>query len=239
MHSENSFWSAFLEIRRCSPLSEEKVVFPSSSTDTKPFSLNENISSNFPLANKHQRHYIPRRHIQRLPDFMRDICISDGIVFLRRQTFARQNVEANKEIIALVQRWLDEKEKTFLLNCAYSNLLFDTISKFYPLTELKTTSAEHIAIKFIDYIENNYRSDISLETMAKHFGYTKEYCSKMFNKTVGQHFNIFLNSIRIKKVEEIMNSPDGASRKITDVIYECGFNNPVTFYRHYKSGKKA
>lgn len=150
-----------------------------------------------------------------------------------------QNTEANKEIISLVQKWLDEKDKTFLLNCAYANLLFDVISKSYPLTELKTTTAEHIAIKFIDYIENNYRSDISLVTMAKYFGYTKEYCSKMFNKTVGQHFNTFLNTIRIKKVEEIMNSHDGSNRKITDVIYECGFNNPVTFYRHYKSGKKT
>ncbi len=146
-----------------------------------------------------------------------------------------QNLEANKEIISLVRKWYNEKNRAFLLNCAYSNFLFEVISRFYPIIEQKTTSAEHIAIQFIDYIQNNYRSNISLSTMAQHFGYTKEYCSKIFNKTVGQHFNTFLNSVRIRKAEEIIKSPEGSNRKITDIIYDCGFTSPFTYYRHRKA----
>lgn len=148
-----------------------------------------------------------------------------------------KNTEYNQKIIELLQKWLDEKDKSFLLNCAYSNLLFDLLIKTYGLSDSVKTDSDRLAVKFIDYIENNYRSDISLTTMAKHFGYTKEYCSKLFNKSVGQHFNTFLNSVRVRKAEEMMNSKEGENRKITDIIYECGFTNQVTFYRHYKADK--
>ena len=73
--------------------------------------------------------------------------------------------------------------------------------------------------------------------MAKHFGYTKEYCSELFNKAVGQHFTTFLNNVRTQKAVELMNDPQNADRKITDIIYECGFKSQVTFYRYYKKYK--
>lgn len=149
-----------------------------------------------------------------------------------------KNTEYNKKIVELLQKWLDEEDKSFLLNCGYSNMLFDLLVKTYGLSDSVKTDSDRLAVKFIDYIENNYRLDISLSTMAKHFGYTKEYCSKLFNKSVGQHFNTFLNSVRVRKVEEIMSSKEGENRKITDIIYECGFSNQVTFYRHYKADKR-
>ncbi len=140
----------------------------------------------------------------------------------------------NEKLFAVIKKWVAEENRTYLLNCAYANLLFDAVTKTYGVFETEETGVNRLAIDFIDYIKNNYRSDISLVTMSAHFGYTKEYCSKLFNKAVGQSFNDFLNSVRVQKVVETMNEKDSEHRKITDVIYECGFNSQVTFYRHYK-----
>lgn len=52
---------------------------------------------------------------------------------------------------------------------------------------------------------------------------------------VGAAFNTFLNSVRIRKAEEIIKSPEGSKKKITDIIYECGFTSPFTYYRHRKA----
>lgn len=160
--------------------------------------------------------------------------------FFKNKTppYLMRNGEYNKRIFFVVKKWLDEKDKSFLLNCSYANKLFDEISKTYGLNEIANNDNRHMAIKFIDYVEKNYRSNISLLTMANYFGYTKEYCSKLFNRVVGQHFKTFLNTVRIHKAEEMLNSKDGENKKINDVLYECGFNNPVTFYRYYKKTGK-
>ena len=143
----------------------------------------------------------------------------------------------NEKITGVVKEWYNEPDKSFLLNCAYTNKLFDVIFKTYGFEDSVVTNTEHIAVDFIDYIENHYKENVTLSSMAKHFGYTKEYCSKLFNKAVGRHFNSFLNSLRIQKFEELLNSPSAEKRKITELIYECGFDNTVTFYRYYKKHK--
>lgn len=145
--------------------------------------------------------------------------------------------KTNEKIITIVQHWLDNKEKTFLYNCAQANLVLDAISRSYELNDSSKKPSDVIALQFIDYIENNYRSNISLSTMAKQFGYSKVYVSKLFNKSVGQHFNAFLNAVRIQKAVEMINSKDRGEKTVTSIIYECGFDNPVTFYRNYKKNK--
>lgn len=145
--------------------------------------------------------------------------------------------EKNKRLIQIVQKWLGEKRKTFLLNCAYSNYLFDAIEETYGFNKTPKSNGDRAAIEFIDYIKDNLSSDISLTSMAKHFGYTKEYCSELFNKAVGQHFTTFVNNVRTQKAVELMNDPQNADRKITDIVYECGFKSQVTFYRYYKKYK--
>ena len=115
--------------------------------------------------------------------------------------------------------------------------MLDAISRSYELNDSSKKTSDVIALQFIDYIENNYRSNISLSTMAKQFGYSKVYVSKLFNKSVGQHFNAFLNAVRIQKAVEMINSKDRGEKTVTSIIYECGFDNPVTFYRNYKKNK--
>lgn len=140
---------------------------------------------------------------------------------------------ANEKIASLVQNWIATDDKTLLFNCGQANLVLDAIAKSYTLEE-NNSNEELLTKQLIDYIENNYQRDISLSTIAKEFGYSMVYMSKLFRQTVGQNFNVFLNAVRMRKAMELINANGQDKKTITSILYECGFNNPVTFYRHYK-----
>lgn len=142
--------------------------------------------------------------------------------------------EKNKEIIQLMQNWLAEEENNFILNVGYSNLLFAKLIKNYEL-ELKNVSKDKsVSVKLLEYINEHYAEDISLTSVSKMLGYTKEYCSKIFAEVVGMSFRDYLNFLRLKKAEEYFSLKKTTKQTTTEIIYKCGFNSTATFYRAKK-----
>ena len=94
-------------------------------------------------------------------------------------------------------------------------------------------------IEIVNYINEHYKENITLKKMAKDFGYTREYFSKIFYKTIGLHFNDYLSQVRIKNVVDLISNKQESKQKITDIILSCGYNNLVTFYRQYKKYKEV
>ena len=90
-----------------------------------------------------------------------------------------------------------------------------------------------LAIEMINYITENYRENISLETAAKHFGYSKEYFSKVFKQTVGKNFLAFLNTTRTQKALKMLQASD-RKKSVNEICAACGFNNPTSLYRNLK-----
>ena len=76
----------------------------------------------------------------------------------------------------------------------------------------------------IEYIDINYAEDISLTTLAEHFGYSKYYFSAFFNKNFGCNLNTYLNNVRINKIENESGSK-------TEKILNSGFKTLSTYYR--------
>lgn len=140
----------------------------------------------------------------------------------------------NQQIYKLLSEWFDFKDKTFLVDCAFFNLLLDKVIKLYDFAKIETQdSMNSLAIEMINYITENYQKNISLETAAKHFGYSKEYFSKVFKQTVGKNFLSFLNTTRTQKALEMMQQSD-RKKSINEICAACGFNNPTSLYRNLK-----
>lgn len=146
--------------------------------------------------------------------------------------------EKNRQLFALVQEWVKLEDRTFLKDCAYANLFLDKLIKLYHFAdgELQDTM-NGTAIKFINYINENYMHNISLETAAQHFGYSREYFSKIFKRTVGKNFLSFLSAVRTEKAIELLSDPDN-TMNFSQVCAACGFNNPAALYRHLRQTKK-
>lgn len=142
--------------------------------------------------------------------------------------------EKNQEIIQLIKLWLAEEEKNFILNVGYSNLLFSKLIKHYKLEEKDASKDKNISVKLLKYINEHYAEDISLTSVSKLLGYTKEYCSKVFAEVVGMSFRDYLNLLRLKKAQEYFSLKKDTKETTTEIIYKCGFNSTATFYRVQK-----
>lgn len=145
--------------------------------------------------------------------------------------------EKNAQIYALLQQWFDFEDKTFLSNCAFANLLLDTLIKLYGFADPKSfATINTAAIQLINYVAEHYAEPLTLESVAKRFGYSKEYFSKFFKHAVGINFLSFLNTMRTQKAMELLNDPDN-HYSVHEVCAACGFNNTVSLYRHLKRAK--
>ena len=140
----------------------------------------------------------------------------------------------NAVLYALLQEWFDTPNKSFLVDCAFANLLLDKLVRFYGFCQAsQTDDMNTMAIRLINYISEHYAENLSLESVAKHFGYSKEYFSKIFKQAVGKNFLSYLNETRVQKALEIMQDPQN-KKSANEVCNACGFNNTTSLYRHLK-----
>lgn len=145
-----------------------------------------------------------------------------------------RNKEANAQIYKILDEWFNLERRNVLVDCAYSNLFLDKIVELYNLVPIENEDENNaLAIRFINYVNENYNKEITLESTAKRFGYSKEYFSKKFKQTVDKNFLAFVNSIRVQKAIEMLKNPNN---KLTflEVCLACGFNNTTSLYRHLK-----
>ena len=142
--------------------------------------------------------------------------------------------KANEEIYKILDEWFNLKQRNTLLNCSYSNMLLNKIIELYGVIPIGQEDENNVlAINFINYVNENYNKDITLESAAKHFGYSKEYFSKKFKQTVDKNFLAFVNSVRIQKAIEMIENPNN-KLTVFEVCLACGFNNTSSLYRHLK-----
>lgn len=86
----------------------------------------------------------------------------------------------------------------------------------------------------VEYIEKNYREQITLKKAAERVGFSEHYLSRLFSRVFGCPFSQFLNKIRIKHAEEsiILNK-----ESISNIAFSCGFNSISTFNRIFREVK--
>ena len=92
----------------------------------------------------------------------------------------------------------------------------------YPNNEFDLIYNEHI----LQYIEDHYNETITLDEISRHFGYSKYYFSRLFNRTFHCTLNAYINSVRVRAVSKM---PEEQSK--TEKIIEAGFNSLSSYYR--------
>lgn len=145
-----------------------------------------------------------------------------------------KNIERNVEIIKMMQQWLNEPKKNFMLNVGYSNLLFFKIVENYELQKREGKKDKAVILKLLKYINEHYLEDISLASVAKRIGYSKEYCSKIFSESVDMGFRDYLSFLRLKKAQDYFSLKKESKLTTIEIIYKCGFKSTATFYRVQK-----
>ena len=92
------------------------------------------------------------------------------------------------------------------------------------------TGEEGVLIRSIlAYVQENYRGEISLSSVAKHLGYTPAHVSRAFHKYIKMSLPEYVNRLRLEYIDK-QKAKDG-KRKMSELIYEAGFNSQQTYYR--------
>lgn len=114
---------------------------------------------------------------------------------------------------------------------------YTKISAMFPDTDIDK-GREYIIkfTKILDYINENYATEISLESVADSAGYSKFHFSRLFRQFTNMSFNDYVNNVRISKAENLLIS---GRHSITEVASLSGFNSLSTFNRNFKLAKKC
>lgn len=116
----------------------------------------------------------------------------------------------------------------------YAHIL---IMHLYRNHSYKTINPDHYTQNWallkdsIEYIQNNYTKNISLQEVADLANISKYYFCNVFKEFTGYTFNEYLNCIRINKAIELLTTTE---MPITEIAFLCGFNDSNYFSRKFK-----
>lgn len=87
----------------------------------------------------------------------------------------------------------DNPEKNCMLLCEFIQNL--------ALQDMNQKKYNHRILHIIQYLHENYYHDISLQSVADHFGIHKVYLARSFKSETGSTLNEYLNQLRIEKAK--------------------------------------
>lgn len=83
----------------------------------------------------------------------------------------------------------------------------------------------------INYIEQNYAKELSVEEVSKISMLSQSYFSYLFKSITAKTFTEYLNDIRISKAMELLRA---TNKRVLDICYDVGFNNVNHFNRLFR-----
>ena len=88
----------------------------------------------------------------------------------------------------------------------------------------------------LEYIDNHYTEDLTLEDMADIIGFSKYHFSRLFKQYTNFTFCDYLKNRRIQAAEMLLEQPEYS---ITEVALQAGFPSISTFNRIFKEYKNC
>lgn len=124
--------------------------------------------------------------------------------------------------------------KTAMVSLLVAILRADAQNGDSPLSFAANSSSTYQIYKAVDYISKNYSKNITAADCAETVNMSYSYFSRTFKEITGKSFKNYLTEIRINHAErEIMLT----SKSVTEIAYECGFNDVSYFISRYKAAR--
>ncbi len=101
---------------------------------------------------------------------------------------------------------------------------------FLGVNQMNNQNERYIS-KAIEYVENNYTTDIDVNTLAEEIGISYSHLRKIFRESLGMNLNTFINKRRIKEAKILLKE---TNMTIYDMAIALGYNSDQTFTRFFK-----
>ena len=90
----------------------------------------------------------------------------------------------------------------------------------------KSSRAQRLVLRMLDYIHEHYRSPMQLGDMAAALNLNAAYVSSLFSAATGVTFHHYLEDLRLAKAKELLRDPARRVRQVADAV---GYPNPNYF----------
>lgn len=146
-------------------------------------------------------------------------------------------IQVEKVIKAMLQEYSAKKEGHHFFNKGQLLQLLVLIAREYVTTPYylqnknKFDAYNEAIISCIDYVNQNFRQDLKIDSLAKSFYLSRTYFCKLFKSYTGKSFNTYINDLRISYSKQLL---DSSETNITDISYDAGFNDISSFCRKFK-----
>jgi two-component system response regulator YesN len=94
-----------------------------------------------------------------------------------------------------------------------------------------TMSQYHKIQQAVRFINDNYRTDICLDDVAKEADMSPAHFSRIFKKVMGLPYHDYLNGRRIMKAKKLLRT---SAQSVTEIAFSLGFADPTGFGRIFK-----
>ncbi|MBQ6036547.1 MAG: helix-turn-helix domain-containing protein [Lachnospiraceae bacterium] len=128
------------------------------------------------------------------------------------------------------------QEYEAILN-AYFTIFFGKLLRYYENTAQISDPDTHrsrLSYELNQYIQENHQK-ISLSDIARRFGYSDEYTSRLIKQLMGRSFSEILADARMKHAAALLKS---TNLPVRDIAYQVGYENPENFIRTFKKHNK-
>ena len=160
-------------------------------------------------------------------NFFKKICVGDYIL----PTHMKKNDAWDLLESILKSTWKAEwSEFDSQRRRAFIFSFLGTLIQYYkPIKPEKNINI--LLLNAMKFVEENYSQNISIEFLARKFGYSKAYFSYIFHKFTGMNFKDYLNRIRISAAVKIQDAEP--TLPLYSIAEKVGFVSWSTFTRAY------
>ncbi|MBQ7574799.1 MAG: helix-turn-helix transcriptional regulator [Clostridia bacterium] len=95
----------------------------------------------------------------------------------------------------------------------------------------KTNANTKLIDEAIKFIETNFNSELTLDTIAQHISLSPIHFHNKFKAVTGKTPHQFLNEIRLNRAKKLLVS---TNMKLSQIAYECGFSSQAYFNYVFK-----
>ena len=136
--------------------------------------------------------------------------------------------EFNRTLKPIFTLLAEQKAVPPLVLKGYLNVILGSLFDHYPLLPLEGDSSMMFLASVLGYIDENYASPLTLESISEKFGYNKCYFSRVFNRYIGENLNNYVNLVRLQRLVPMARE---GTAQISSLAFACGFDSLSTFYR--------
>ena len=155
--------------------------------------------------------------------------LTEYAAIMKGRTFAEAIISDGTEgqwILKLLELLKSERPESLAARGLVTAILGEFVGRL-PIRERHTTDQTSLMRDVLLYLTDNFTEPLSLEELAKKYGYTPSHFSRIFNAYTGQSISEYLGALRAERAAALLT----AGQSATEAAGNAGFQSMRTFYR--------